>query len=647
MKQRLRRILSILCFLAMTAGCLAVPAGASEQGTEEPAKTVTRIVVVEWKDENDYDGLRPSEIKMTTAGGASVTVTADDNWIAEAETPEGAGWNEPAVNKYSVESIQLQGPVTTVTCTHNVEKTSLTVKADWQDGENYAGFRPNSVTIHLYADGKLYSTGTAKEAGSWKVQFENLPVYRNGSRAEQKITYSVKADSTPAGYTSSVSESVVTYLLQTGTLTLNITTAGVPDDADISGLTVSADGPDPGVRKTFSAGKNTTVSYSLGSVLPGAYLATIKNADDLIEGYVMDPENTNVGDAVYVEAKGSEELNVCFTWKEAEASEPNENPLENAGSLTFDILGPDPRMPMKGITYAQFTDGKYEVNNLVAGTYVVVERNAEKIVDSFTLSADNSTTGVCINVTDKGATASLVNTYTPLPTPEPDAELIDVPVVKIWNDNNDKDGNRPGSVTVRLYANGVEDDSAVLSAANGWAHTFTDKLRYDDNKEEISYTVKEDAVEWYIAEIRGTYITNTYNPEVTSASVHKVWVDDNNKLQIRPTSIAVTLKPLNEVYVLNEENGWSVVREDLPTRINGQPVTYSWTEQETVGYKLDNVSKTGIATIFTNRVIKVPKIPPEKKQPDIPDGGGWADFNDYDTALGIPLLINHVGDCFD
>ena len=37
--------------------------------------------------------------------------------------------------------------------------------------------------------------------------------------------------------------------------------------------------------------------------------------------------------------------------------------------------------------------------------------------------------------------------------------------MKIWNDNNNKDGNRPGSVTVRLYANGVEDDSAVLSAA--------------------------------------------------------------------------------------------------------------------------------------------------------------------------------------
>ncbi len=640
MKQRLRRVLSILCILALITGCLVLPALATE-----PAQKITRIIVVEWNDENDYDGLRPGSVSVTIGSEPAVTVSKDNGWIAETEAPQGAELTAgSAVSGYSASVQGATTDVTTVKYTHIVEKTSQTATVEWKDKSNTLRLRPESVMVHLTADGDLYKALTASETNSWKVSFEDLPKYRKNSGGKTPIIYAVEVGNVPESYTTSVSGSTVTCSIKTGTLTLNVETAGVPEGADISGLELKIDGPDPDIPKTLFI---TGGSYDFGAVLPGAYLVTNKNADTLIEGYVMDPSKSQAEDAVYVKPGESGTLKFRYTWKEAEGTEPNENPLENAGTLTFDILGPDPRMPVTGITYAQFTNGQYKLEDLVPGVYVVVERNAETLVQAFTLSTSDSTTGVCINVTKEGATASLFNKYNPLPTPEPDAELIDVPVVKIWNDDNNKDGNRPEKITVHLYANGTEEDSAVLSAANGWAYVFTDKLRYDENDDEIKYTVSEDAVEWYTPVIRGTYITNDYTPEVTSAAVYKIWNDDNNKLNLRPTSIAVTLKPVNEVYVLNEANGWSAVVENLPTKINGQPVTYSWTEQETIGYKLDSVTKTGIATVFTNRIVRVPEVPPDKKQPDTPQKDEWAVFEDYDTALGIPLLINHVGDCFD
>ena len=162
----------------------------------------------------------------------------------------------------------------------------------------------------------------------------------------------------------------------------------------------------------------------------------------------------------------------------------------------------------------------------------------------------------------------------------------------------------------------------------------------------IEYTVKEEPVEWYTSVVNGYTITNIYKPEVTAASVQKIWDDKDNAQHIRPSSLAVTLLPVGEVYVLNEANGWFVEITDLPTRINGEPVTYSWREEETVGYTLSELSAAGAVYVFFNRAREIPDIPPDQPQPRKP-GGGWVIFEEYETALGGDILINHVGDCFD
>ena len=228
----------------------------------------------------------------------------------------------------------------------------------------------------------------------------------------------------------------------------------------------------------------------------------------------------------------------------------------------------------------------------------------------------------------------------------PDDSPLDIPVTKTWNDDNNKDGNRPEAITVRLLADGTEVANAQLNEANGWKYTFTGLPRLTDTKERIVYTITEDPVEWYEAEIRGYNIRNNYKPELTSVSVQKVWDDNNNAQKLRPTSIAMTLSN-GMIVVLNATNNWTATIDNLPTRVNGQPVTYTWTEQKVLNYDKTGEVTEGNLTIFTNKVYTRPtpttgtrKTPPTAGEP-------LEVLEDYETPLGVEVIINHVGDCFD
>ena len=224
-------------------------------------------------------------------------------------------------------------------------------------------------------------------------------------------------------------------------------------------------------------------------------------------------------------------------------------------------------------------------------------------------------------------------------------ELMDVTVRKVWDDNNNKDLNRPASITVHLYAGGKEIQQATLTEAGGWTYTFKDLPKYEHNLT-VRYYVTEDPVDMYVSEINGFTIVNRYTPKLTVATVQKVWDDDGNAMKIRPSSIRMTLSNGTSV-VLSANNGWSATVTNLPAVVDGKPVTYSWTEQEVPGYRQTGKSTSGTTTMFTNKVFSnLIRIPADQPQPDLP-GARWYIFEEYDTALGGQLLINHVGDCFD
>lgn len=90
--------------------------------------------------------------------------------------------------------------------------------------------------------------------------------------------------------------------------------------------------------------------------------------------------------------------------------------------------------------------------------------------------------------------------------------LINVYVIKKWDDKNNAAKKRPESVTIELLDGEKVISSAVLNEQNGWAHTFANVSK-DGN-----YSVKEKKVENYTAKYNGDVlggfiVTNSYNGE--------------------------------------------------------------------------------------------------------------------------------------
>ncbi len=100
-------------------------------------------------------------------------------------------------NKSGSENVEQSGEGDVIYSTDTPSKISINVTNYWEDQNNEAGMRPESVTIRLLADG--VDTGESlvlTENNSWKGEFSDLDEYKN----EIKIAYTIKG-SDIEGYT--------------------------------------------------------------------------------------------------------------------------------------------------------------------------------------------------------------------------------------------------------------------------------------------------------------------------------------------------------------------------------------------------------------------------------------------------------------
>ena len=182
-------------------------------------------------------------------------------------------------------------------------------------------------------------------------------------------------------------------------------------------------------------------------------------------------------------------------------------------------------------------------------------------------------------------------------------ETIDLSGRKTWRDANDQDGMRPESITLHLMANGVEKAQKTVTEQDGWAWTFTGLRRYE-NGVEIAYTIVEDAVPGYTAEISGSNITNRYTPALISVSVSKVWEDANDQDGLRPEEITVGLladgMDTGRTLVLNEANRWTGTFDGLDEYSHGEKIVYTVREEAVNGYGLQITGDAAAGFVLTN-----------------------------------------------
>lgn len=173
-----------------------------------------------------------------------------------------------------------------------------------------------------------------------------------------------------------------------------------------------------------------------------------------------------------------------------------------------------------------------------------------------------------------GKTYNVTNTFT---VPQ---VTKNVPVIKVWDDNNNAAGKRPDSVTIKLNGEPVELTASNASNADGnkWSKIL-EKPVYNENGEEIIYTLTENNVpQWYEESVNNDQykVTNTFKAptdQTYGITIIKVWDDKGNVAGKRPTSIKLTLNKIDVA-------GNTVKVEDLT--LTGSSTAEQWTTTKNV-----------------------------------------------------------------
>ena len=270
-------------------------------------------------------------------------------------------------------------------------------------------------------------------------------------------------------------------------------------------------------------------------------------------------------------------------------------PVEKVWNDTNDQDGLRPQ----SVTVKLLADGKdtektltLNAGNNWQGTFSELDKYENGREVTYTIE-EVSVTGYEPEISGSSSTGfTITNTHTP--------ETITISGSKTWDDANDQDGKRPSSITIRLYANGVEQKDKEVTADDDWKWSFAGLPKYKDGLE-INYTITEDTVDEYTPAYNGFNVTNTYTPEQTSVTVTKAWNDAGNQDGIRPESITVKLlangEDTKKELVLSDGNSWTGTFTELDKYQNGQEVVYTIEEVEVNGYR--TVVTGDASTVFT------------------------------------------------
>ncbi|HSK68005.1 MAG TPA: Cna B-type domain-containing protein, partial [Candidatus Limnocylindria bacterium] len=175
--------------------------------------------------------------------------------------------------------------------------------------------------------------------------------------------------------------------------------------------------------------------------------------------------------------------------------------------------------------------------------------------------------------------------------------MPDIPVRKVWDDQDDLYGLRPASVIIHLIRNeeATPYKQLELNEGNGWQGLFTNLPAKDGDGNNYIYSMREDRVPGYLEPVNTlegiiTFVfTNTL--DTVDVPVDKAWDDLDDLHGLRPSGVTVALRqngaPLtpNQERELNEGNGWSAVFTALPRLDQADmPFLYTVVEEQAQDY---------------------------------------------------------------
>ena len=587
-----------------------------------------------WIDDNNKENIRPESINITLyANGKKIKskiVTPDaktGKWTWDFgyfKTRDESG----KVVKYTITEDAVDGYSTiidgfNVTNKHTSETVEIKGKKTWDDSNNKAKQRPESITVNLFADGVQVDSKTVTAANNWKWSFTGLPK-NNG---DSEIVYTVEEEEVK-DYSSIVDG-------------YNITNKYSPDKRDIKVRKVWLDGknrdgnrPEKITINLFANGQKIRSQEVTGDSSAYIWTCVFENlprydSDNQPISYTIDEDNISgynkrvvrytIFNEIPVKSRIDRvpervEVSGSKTW-----NDNNDQDGKRPDSITINLLANGEQKDFKTVTA---TDGwKWSFTRLPK-----YDKNGKEI--EYTITEDP-----VYNYQTKINGYNVINTYS--------TETVSIEGKKTWRDVANKNKERPKSVVVNLYADGKEVASRRVSALNRWKWSFTGLPKYS-NGSEIVYTIEEEEVNNYSAYVNGYNVTNIYSPDKRDITIRKVWLDEKNIDGSRPKEITVNLyangKKIDSQKVKGDDsaNIWTAVFKDVPRYDEKHRlIVYTIDENDISGY--DYTKRVVRHTIFNRHV---------PKSIDISGSKTWKDDNDRNEkrpdSITINLLANGV-----
>ncbi|MBR0138508.1 MAG: Cna B-type domain-containing protein, partial [Erysipelotrichaceae bacterium] len=416
----------------------------------------------------------------------------------EGDMPEG----------YELTDTSVDGKITTLTNTLMTEATVIKV---WHDDENESNNRPEELEVVLKGGEEEVTTVTLNEENGWTATVEHLPVYDDDNN---EIEYTWTEGDLPDNYQleSQKTEGKVTTI--TNTILTEATVIKVWNDKEDQ----DRKRPDS-LTVVLSNGEETVETVTLND--DNDWTVTVtglpKYADGVEVIYTWTEDEEGLPEGYELTSKETEGTVTTFT-----NSYSTEETQTTVKKVWDDADNQDGKRPDSITVY--LSDGTSIIRTVVlneANSWTCTIEHLDKYDDGvkieYTWTEDEAglPEGYVLSNTEvEGTITTLTNSYTP--------EETEVPVIKIWEDHDDKDRKRPDSITVHLFADGEEVASVEITKEGNWEYTFEGLPKYSDG-EEIDYTITEDPVEGYTTVIDGYTVYNRLPPN-TGDSNHFFWL---------------------------------------------------------------------------------------------------------------------------
>lgn len=588
--------------------------------TNKRTPETTEVTVKKvWDDAQNQDGLRPSTITVHLLANGEEVQTATlsgegDTWshsFTDLPVYKNGQKLVYTVTEDTVANYSTAIEGSTITNTYKPGKTSVTVTKKWTDAENQDGLRPKSIKVQLYANDQKSGKEVELSADNdWTYTFSDL----DEKKAGQAIQYTVKEIEVPKGYTQTVEATNPGQVVISNKHTPSKTKVQVTkkwEDAN------NQDGLRPATItvKLYKDGVATDQTLELSEA--NQWQGTFENLDEKAAGkaihYTVKEENVPEGYTLSIDDKDPAhpiltnkheptvtQVKVTKKWADAN-NQDGLRPKE----IQVQLYAGDQEVGEKVVlsTDNKWTHTFTKLPEKANGEIIHYSVKEVVVPKGYTVTEESQENGDLV----------LTNTHTP--------STVDIPVMKIWADNDNQDGLRPAKITVNLYANGEKVAHKDITSETDWRETFTGLPEFKDGKK-IVYTLQEERVENYSPSIdQESYtITNTHTPGKTTLSVTKQWDDQEDKDGLRPKSVKVQLyadgKKSGEVIELSAENKWTHTFANLDKHVKGKAVTYTVEEVDVpTGYQVTKTDDGQGNVVLTNKHEPTKPVTPEPKKP--------------------------------